>query len=284
MVPLLMFVLFGSLSQVACNHTLRSIQARSRDVYTSVVGNYVAAVTLAAAYLLLRGPQSEAWLNAVGMGVLTGFFYTAALLAIIRNMGQRGMAMTGALVGTSQIVPVLLAIVLGERPSHQQVAGIIAAGAALPLLSLATVSGSGIRERPSLSLAALLFLLQGGAMSGNLVATKVLPPASMPTYLVALFGSGLALSLCARAWAGKGPGAGDARRGAFFGMLNMASTLIIISALACVSGAIFFAAMGTLALAATTLLGVWLWHERLQVWGWAGLGLSAIAAPLLVLK
>lgn len=285
MITLLLFVFFGALSQVAANHAIRAIQARSQNAFVAVLGNNVAALVLAGGYWVARGVPAEGWATAVGFGTLTGFFYTAALVAIIRNMGQRGMAMTGALASASQIVPVLLAIALGETLSHLQTIGVVAAAIALPLLSLATVDGACVNERPRLSLAALLFVLQGGAMSGNLIAVRHVAHGAMPLYLTMVFLSSAVFSVCLLAWdGGKTRNMTDFRRGAVFGAINIASTVIIVTALSRVPGAIFFATMGTLGLLVTVLLGIWLWRERLQLWGWAGLCLTAIATPLMVLK
>ena len=277
------FVILTALFQVACGNAIRSIQARSRSVYAAVATNYVVAFLLAVVYCLSRSGH-PGWRNAVAIGVFTGFFYTVALITIIRSMGQRGMAMTIAVASLSGIVPVLMAIAFGERPSGLQIAGIVAAMAAMPLLSLATVSGTGIREHPSAALVVLIFVLQGGAMSGNLLAGKLVAPAAVPIFLVALFASGLIFSLGLWAFLGRRHDRSDIRRGGLFGLLNVLCTLIIVTALGYEPGSIFFAAIGAVALAITTLTAVWWWRERVHAWGWVGLALAAAATPLLVLK
>jgi len=279
----LLFAFTGALSQAACGYAIRSIQARSRNLYTSVASNYAAALALAIAYCIWRGTP-EAWLNAVLIGVPGGIFYTLALLALIRSMGQRGLAITSAFAGMSLMIPVLIAIIWGERPAILQGTGILLAASAIPPLSLATARGTAIRERPSIRMVILLFVLQGAAMSSNLIAFKVVAKGSIPIYLVALFGAGFVLSLLLWRLKRQPSDKGDVRRGVIFGSLNIASTLIIVTALGFVSGALFFPAMGVIGLALAALVGIWLWNERIRPWGWIGLFLAGASILLLNLS
>ena len=275
-----LFALAGAISQAVCGYGIRTIQARSRDVYASAVCNYAVALLVALVYAVVFA-SAEAWGRAVLVGVPGGVFYTTALLALIRSMNQRGLAITSAFSGLSLLVPTVIAIICGDVPTGFQILGIIVASAAMPLLSLTTATGTAIRERPKLRQAIILFFLQGAAMSGNLIAFKIVSPPSIGLYLVTLFASGLFLSLIIWRVSGKKMNAPDMRRGAVFGLLNVSSTLIILTSLAYVSGAIFFAAMGVLALSLTTLVGLWFWHERIRIWGWIGLFLAATAVLLL---
>lgn len=125
----------------------------------------------------------------LAVGAFTGSVYAIAFLTMVRSMAQRGLAVTMAFANLAMVVPVLLAVAWGERPSGAQGAGFMLAALAVPLLSVCTARGEAIRERPTLSAAARLFVLQGLALSGNLVAHRTLPAASRPGYFVALFGS-----------------------------------------------------------------------------------------------
>ena len=278
------FVLLVAVLQAACGNAIRAMQSRTRNVYVAIAGNYAVAFVLAVAYCLARGVQPSGAPAAIGVGLFTGFFYTVALVAIIRSMGQRGMAVTLALSSLAMLVPVLVAIGFGERPGLLQVTGMVTALAAMPLLSLATVSGAGIRERPSLHLALFLFLVQGAAMSGNLLATKLVEPPAMPLYLAVLFGAGSIFSLGLWAFM-RGPSEKrDVGWGALFGLLNVSCTLAIVTALAYVPGSIFFAVVGVVALTMTVATAVLFWREKTHTWGWVGLGLTAVAVCLMVLE
>jgi len=269
--------------QVVAQNLMRAIQARSRNVYLSVLSNYVAALLLAGLWCWLRGIPAS-WWRPIAAGLFTGTFYLAGLVMFLRSMGQRGLAMSSAISATSALVPVGLAILLGERPGGVQVGGMAVALAAMPLLSLATATGEAVRERPNAVFAFLFFLTQGGAMSGNLFAFKFLDPSSLPLYLVAVFAWGTALGLVLWRVQRREEAAGDVWRGASFGVFNLASTISIVLALRYVSGYLFFSVVSVLILVANLGVAAWLWRERVGRVGWVGLALAAVATLLLNLQ
>ena len=121
-------------------------------------------------------------------------------------------------------------------------------------------------------------------MSSNLLAARFLPASSTPIYLAALFGSGLLLSCLLWAFMNRQHDRQGLQWGALLGLLNVACTISILSALESVSGTVFFAAVGVVTLMITTLTALLFWRERAHRWGWLGLGLAVVAVPLLILK
>lgn len=278
----LAWIIGGALSQVISSNTIRNMQAHSRNLYLAIIANYAIAMGVAGIYGLWRGlhftPATMGW------GIFTGFFYTVSLLTILRSMGQRGLALTVAMSSLSLLIPTLLSLTFGERMLPVQFGGIAVAVLSIPMLALSTTTGTAIRERPNVPLVGLLFLLQGGAMSGNLFANKLLPATAQPAYLLCIFAAGLIFaSLAAAIWR-QPSDRGDIRRGIWFGLTNIGSTLTILLALAYVPGALFFAAMGVVGLMLSALVAVAFWRERLQRWGWCGMGLAMVATVLLNLK
>lgn len=277
------WILVGAISQVLASGAIRSIQAHARSILGAVVANYAAACVVAGG-LWLHAGSGGMTARVVGCGAFTGFFYTAALLSIVRSMGQRGMALTVATASLSLLVPTMIAVVGGEALSVAQQAGIAVAAMATPLLALSTSTGSAIRERPSPAMAALLFVLQGCAMSGNLLASRRLEAAQQPAYLFALFAFGLAFA-AAMHLRRRAPGIPrDLVRGAWFGVTNIGSTVAILTGLEHVPGSVFFAAMGVAGLTLSAVAAAILWRERLQAWGWAGIALAMSAVALLNMR
>jgi drug/metabolite transporter (DMT)-like permease len=276
----LLFILLAALTQVVNSNIIRVIQARSIRLFPMNVANHLAALAVSAlACLFFATPTIDK--NLLLIGGITGFFYATSMIPITMSMGQRGLAMTVAITNLSQLIPSLVGILLGEKPAYLQILGMLLAAAAIPLMSLATATGTAIRERPKLLLVFLIFITQGGAMSGNLIAFKYLPKPAIPSYFVVLFASGLIVSLLMFLIA-RSPGKlRDFNAGAIFGVFNIISTFTIVTALGYCSGCIFFAAMSVLGLVASALLGVTWWKERLQLWGWFGLALAAGALALL---
>jgi drug/metabolite transporter (DMT)-like permease len=279
----LLFVILAALTQVVNSMIIRVIQARSINIFPMNVANHLAALVVsAAACVLFAQPTMDK--NLLLIGGITGIFYAGSMIPITLSMGQRGLAMTVALTNLSQLIPSLVGILLGEKPAHLQILGMVLAAAAIPLMSMATATGTAIRERPKLLLAVLIFIFQGGAMSGNLIAFKSLSKPLIPSYFVVLYASGLLFSFLFFLAARSPAKLRDYKAGAIFGVFNIISTFTILTALGYCSGCIFFAAMSVLGLVASAVLGVVWWKERLQPWGWIGLTFAAAALALLNLK
>ena len=278
---LLLVILGLGVSQSAGTAAIRVIQARSRDVYTSVLVNYVVGALLAGGYCLWRGRFDETWPTAVTLGVLAGGLYVAALLIVIHNMGQRGLAMTSALIGTSQLLPSVLALALGESLGPIQGAGLLVAAVAIPLLSTSTATGVAIRQAPRWRAALPLFVINGCAACLNLLASKHCGPASFPVYLTSLSVTATVVSgVVWRVWRRRAL-PGDVWRGVVFGLFNVIYTLTVLIAVKAVGGAVLFPGASVTSLTLTTALAVWWWRERLQRRGWIGLGLAAVAVAML---
>jgi glucose uptake protein GlcU len=280
----LFFIVAAALSQVVCSNILRAIQARSHRIEPVILANYLVTAAIGLVYCLgCCRPQFSGQI--LRLGGITGIFYMLSLIPILHSMGQRGLAMTMAVSNLAQLVPCLVGIIyFKESPTVLQKMGMVIAGGAVPLMSLATVTGTAIRERPSLRLILLLFIFQGSAMSGNLVAFKSLPAAAIPSYLAVLFGTAFVTSVILCIVTRPPVRGADLKAGTFFGFFNFTSTFVIVTALSYVGGCILFAAMSVLGLVVAAALGAWWWKERVQIWGWAGLALAAAALALLNMR
>ena len=281
---LLLFILGMGVCNSAGSTAVRVIQSRSGDVYRSMLANYVVALLLAVGYCLWAGPFGETWARAVVMGVPTGVLYVTGLAFVMRNMGQRGLAMTSALLGMGLLMPSVLALALGESLAPVQGVGMAVSAAAIPLLSTSTVSGVSIRETPRWGTALLMFVISGCAASSNLLASKYCDKGSYPLYLVSLFATATIGSAVVRRLWGRQGRPGDVRRGAVCGVFNALLTLVVLFAVKDVGGAALFPGASVTALTLTTIVGVWWWRERLQRWGWIGLALAAAAVVLLYVR
>lgn len=149
--PLVLHILLASTLQTAVGNALRLIHARSADVLLAVVCNYAVATLVALGYWVVVHPTGAGVSAAAAVGLPGGVFYAVALLAIVRSMGQRGLALTVAFAGLGQLVPSLVAILLGEALGLLPGAGLVVAAASLPLLSLRpTIRSSGPAGRRAL--------------------------------------------------------------------------------------------------------------------------------------
>ena len=261
--------------------TLRFTQAHSRTPLVSVVVNYIVAGSVLAVYGSLRGLYWHP--NALLCGLLTGLFYPTALMLILKNMGQRGMAVTVASTGLAQMMPVVTAIAFGERPTHLQYGAIAAAILALPFLSLSTVAGRSITGRPRFLLLVALILCQGGAMSGNYVASQLVPLEAKTTYMLTLFLWALTVSIGLLFFLERRIAIerNDVARGGVFGAFNACNLILMLAALERISGTVFYAALGAGVFLLNTVFAVTLWRERFRAFGYIGLALSVTGIVLL---
>jgi drug/metabolite transporter (DMT)-like permease len=262
---------------------MRTVQAHSHNPNMSVLVNYVTAALLAALYCVFTGVPSL-WLKPATLGCLTGTLYAVLILLFIRNAGQRGLAITSAIGSTSALIPAVLAIAFGERPTEAQYAGMVVAAVGMPLLSLATVTGKAIHQKPNGWAALSFFLVQGAALSGNLVAFKLLDPGSVSLYIAALFGWSAVIFLIVHLVTRRESDGKDIKIGLAFGCINVISTTLLLNALKFVPGVIFFPVTFVLVLAVSLAVATVLWHERIKAWGYLGLALAGVATVLLNLK
>ena len=276
----LLLILLASITQALSVNAVRGIQASATNIYRAVVWNYVACAILGLIYIAFTGLDDN-WLDAVPYGVFTGFFYIVALVTMIKSMGQRGLAITIAIANISMIMPVIIAIIGGDNPSHIQLAGITLAAVAIPILSLSTATGRAIKELPSVKLAIFLFIIRGVAACGNLVAEDRLPPDLLSVYVTVLFVFSLVFGLIVIIFVDKKTSVSDIKLGVTFGVLNIAATSSLIYALTRVSESIVFAAYNVLGISISVLLALFLWRERIQSWGWVGFIIALLSTILM---
>jgi multidrug transporter EmrE-like cation transporter len=279
MTPFL-FILLASVTQALSVHAIRDIQARAGNIFKAVVWNYAVCALIGIIYLIITGVDSN-WPTAVPYGIFTGLFYISSLLIMIRSMGQRGLAVTYAIANISMVLPVIIAIILGDKPSVLQTSGIALAAIAIPILSLCTASGKAIRELPSIKLALLLFFIRGTAAVGNLVAEDTLNQSVLPVYITSLFSSCLIFGLIALLFVDRKSHPIDLKLGATFGALNIMATSSLILALTKAPGSIVFASYNVIGMTLGAILAIWLWRERIQSWGWIGFILAIVASVMM---
>jgi drug/metabolite transporter (DMT)-like permease len=104
----------------------------------SIVGSAVATVLAWAVLILAGGPGPS--LRAVAWGLASGLAGGAGTLVLYRGLARGQMSVVGPLsaVGAA-VVPVVVGVALGERPTLLSVAGLLVA---LPAIILVAASGS----------------------------------------------------------------------------------------------------------------------------------------------
>ena len=111
---------------------------RLGSLRVSVTGSAVAALAAWVTLILVGGPGPS--LRAVAWGLASGLAGGAGTLVLYRGLARGQMSVVGPLsaVGAA-VVPVVVGVALGERPSLLSVAGVLVA---LPAIVLVAASGS----------------------------------------------------------------------------------------------------------------------------------------------
>jgi drug/metabolite transporter (DMT)-like permease len=248
------------------------------SVRVSVIGSAAAAVLTWIALIALGGPEPS--VRAIAWGLASGLGGGVGTLVLYRGLARGQMSVVGPVsaVGAA-IVPVVVGVAVGERPSMLAVVGVLVA---LPAIVLVAANG-GVRGKLGAGLSdglvaglafGLLFvgLAQAGRNSGLWPIATEQTSALLPILAVAVK-SRQPLRLPIRA----------AGLPVLAGVAGMAATLLYFYAT-------HFAMLATVGVlvslypGVTVLLARMILHERFSIAQRAGLGLCTLAVIAIALN
>ena len=141
----------------------------------------------------------DGWGAYLGWGATAGVVGVVGLVCLYRALADGTMGVVAPIAATGVIVPVVVGLASGERPSPFQIAGVVLAIAGVVLVSVSEVHGIPVRRRSILLAlvaavclgAVLVFLARGGKTSVpmTLLAQRTTGVAAMA--IPALVGGGL---------------------------------------------------------------------------------------------
>lgn len=255
------------------------LSRRLGSLPVTVVGSAGATVLAWAALLLAPGPAPSA--RAIGWGMAAGLGGGAGTLVLYRGLARGQMSVVGPVsaVGAA-VVPVIVAVALGERPGPLTMAGV---GVALPAIALVATSGTATRGMLKTALKDGLvaglgfgFLFIGLAQAGRGAGLWPVASEQTCTLLVAL-AAALASRTPLRA------GLRAAGLPILSGVAGMAATLSFFYAT-------HYSMLATVAVivslypGVTVLLARLILHERFSSAQRAGLGLCTLAIVAIALN
>jgi drug/metabolite transporter (DMT)-like permease len=268
----------GSAFAYGLGDFLGGLLSRRIQVWTvAVVAQTASALGAGAAVLLFPGdPTTPDW----GWGALAGIGSGIGTVALYRGLGGGRMSVVAPLSGvTAALLPVLVGVLAGERPSPVTWIGVACALPAIWLVSRST--GAEISDRRSRragvtdgllagagfgALFGGLGLVSNGAGAGPLALAQLTSVASIV---------GMALGL-RRKWL---PKDGSAARAALPGLLGALATVLFLRATQ--TGLLTVAAvLSSLYPAATVVLAAVVLKEHIRVQQGAGLVLAGAAVAL----
>jgi drug/metabolite transporter (DMT)-like permease len=288
----MLFIFLRALSNTLFVQLLRLGQARRPQTVGLITVNYLMATLVS---LLLAGFHGRVHYlpPTVGLGVLGGVAYIVSILLMMPAMQRSGVAVVFAVVQLAILWPIAYAmLVFGEMPSGGQWVGMVAAVAALILLSAGrtlareqTTTGPGplaheVRGRFS-PLLLLLFFVSGISGISMKAFHEAAPAQELPGFMVVLFGTaaaGGALVMVVRWEPLQRP---DLALGAAVGLPNAAQLEFLLRAVETVPAIIVFPVSSALSLVLNAVASILWWGERLDRPTALGLALALAATVLL---
>jgi drug/metabolite transporter (DMT)-like permease len=259
MMMLLVFVGISATQQIV----MRTSQRRGRNLMAAIAASYGVSASVCIAVLYQSGQVLISPFTVV-LGVIMGALYLLGLIIITVSYGQKGVALTSAILQLSVLVPTLLSIVLwGETTGMLQTLGIIGAVASLPLLTVKR-GASGSVDRRILLITGANFAVNGVCMSAGKILLEAGFADHYLTFYSVLFLTAFILALPLAIRQGTAPSRVDVGYGSLFGLLNAIGNLSLLTALTYLPGAIAFPFASSTALLATVALSIVVLHERIN--------------------
>ena len=262
----LIFLSLSTLSSVGFASILRHNESRSGSRLVLLASNYVVAASCGAAYWALTGAKPIGGLT-ITFGLLGGFFFVATAWIMTAAMARVGIGITVAVTRLSVILPIVASITIySEYPSLVQALGLALAGASLYLFG---ASAGALQEGARQPLKNWLILAGVFAAMGcaNLLLklfSEHCPRADKPGFLTVVFAVALLFAGTLARIRKEPVAAADIRLGLLLGVPNFCSTIFFILALAAIPGIIVFPVNDIGVVVISTLVGMAIWHERLD--------------------
>jgi drug/metabolite transporter (DMT)-like permease len=245
-------------------------------------GNYIVASLIA--LLMMRGNPGHLDRVTLGMGVLTGADYVISFLVLMAAIGKGPLALPVTVMRLSVVVPVVASIFLwNETPGFMRYGGIALGLAAIVFFGMG-VAGHGRKtqaERGFWLLLIAIFISTGLASILLKSFREVSPDSDRLAFTWLLFSSAGILTwliiLIKRTrvdWK-------TFRLGMFLGLPNLFSTVFTLKALENVPASVVFPFINVTVIFGATLLGLFVWKEKLDRLSITGLVFAAVSLILL---
>ncbi|MBU8923080.1 MAG: EamA family transporter [Bacteroidales bacterium] len=244
--------------------------------------NYIVASLIA--LLMLRGNPGPFDGITLGLGVLTGADYVISFLVLMAGIGKGPLALPVTVMRLSVVVPVIASIFLwNETPGLMRYGGIVLGLAAIVFFGLG-VAGHGRKKQATRGfwlLLAAIFISTGLASILLKTFREVSPDSRRLAFTWLLFSSAgiltwlIILSKRIRVdWK-------TFRLGMFLGLPNLFSTVFTLKALENIPASVVFPFINVTVIFGATLLGLFVWKEKLDRLSITGLVFAAVSLVLL---
>ncbi|MCK5739544.1 DMT family transporter [bacterium] len=247
-----------------------------------LAGNYFVATMIAAVFWLLDPTATFSWIAIVfGMGLAV--FFVGSFFLFARAVRAAGAALTQVSSRLSVGVPLLLSMLFfNEHASRFQWLGLCLTGITLFFFYFSLKKNT--HYRLSAVEYGYLFAVLVGIGIGDFcmkLFQHTRPITEKSTFIVALFTFCLLYTVAALKIEHPTFEKATILRGGLLGIPNMFASFFLINALAELSTIVVYPVSNIGIILLTTLLVVWIWHEKLNRYGIAALVTGMVAILLL---
>jgi drug/metabolite transporter (DMT)-like permease len=276
----LIFLVFAILASSAIVNLMKLAGTRQAPVLPMLAVNYVIASVIG----WLRADPTTFTPPAFALAVGQGLMFVLGFLLLQETVRRLGSPLAASLSRMSAVLPVLGSVVFfGEDPTTGQVLGIALAFLALPLASQRLPARQELRQfwREGFGIGLVLFVFFGLNEFVLKIRNDVFPETDPDAHLAVVFTISLLTSVLVAIVRGDRPERWSVSIGVGLGVVNFLSTLFFVLALTVLPGAIAYPLNAIGIIAVTTLVGVFLWRERLRWFNGVFLALAAGAVGLI---
>jgi len=275
----MIYLMLAMVSSMLISVVMRLGEKYSRGGTGMLAVNYVMCCGLSLAFSgsVQLFPEAEGLGKVLALGGINGLMYLAGFVMLQWNTSKNGVVLSATFMKLGVLVPTVLAILaFGETPSPAQIAGILAAVAAILL-----IQGGGRQETAS-PLGLIVLLAAGGAGDAmSKVYEEVGPAALKNQFLLYTFMSALILCTILCIVRKQPLGWREALFGLLIGVPNYFSARFLLLSLSQVPAVVVYPSFSVGTIVLVTLAGVLLFKEKLSRRKLTALGVILLSLALL---
>lgn len=275
----MLYLALAIVSSMMISVVMRLSEKRVRNKTAMLASNYVVCSVLA---MLVSGslelfPRVEGLSLGIGLGVINGILYLAGFMLLQWNISKNGVVLPATFMKLGVLVPTIMAItVFGEKPGAAQIAGIIAAVAAILLIQ------GGDRQEAGSGLGLIVLLLCGGGADAMSKVYEEIGPGSLrEQFLLYTFATALILCILICVFKRQKVAPADLLFGVLVSIPNYLSTRFLLLAVGEIPAVAAYPSYSVGTIIMVTLAGLIFFREKMSRRKLAALGVILAALALL---
>lgn len=280
MLNLILAILCSSMLSIL----MRISENRAKNNIALLVVNYISC-TLVALYdtgLANLSPSQQGFGNALLLGAVSGFVYLAGFTLLQYNVQKNGVVLSATFMKLGLLVSVAASVLFfGERPGVVQIAGFAIAVAAIILINSGD-GKSGEKSPAAFRLGLIVMLFCSGLGDAfSKVFEETGNPQLSDHYLLFTFGTACVLCFALMLYKKQKIGGAELLFGAMLGIPNYLSSKFLLRSLVSVPAVVAFPTFSVGCILVVTVVGLFVFKEKLSKKQLASLGMIMVALAML---